>query len=568
MNHSLRLATLSLATLTSLLYSVDAAAQCGTNGQARCSKRPHPGLNVDGFANAVANNLATRNIKGYSLALYSEDGHPEPVLDMSAGFAIDERSKRNFDGNAVSAIGSVSKLLTEAAVRRAMEIATDAPAYSANRVDANTRFLDLLPTVFRRVAGTNSYYNDVTIEQILRHRGGVPNSLRPDPYGNPYDYWMMMARLPPTLPDGGGLPDGGPLPHDCVKTPADSTAPNCYSNDNYVIASMLLPIIRMPNMRNLVNQIGATVCSGKPAGRERDSCEIQYAFTTLGETTNAIVKEMLVDALAPTSASCDPTTLVNTMTVAFQYPTGSTLGGGLPPGSPAPFIRGCGVGGWFMRSHDVARIMRRVWDGSFFNHGMTGERMPRGHNGVLTFYRGLAVNRIEGMDLTWVLLSNSPLALTALPDGGVVADPNEFGLVGGAIDAAYTANTIAPPAPPPNPPVLGRVRAIWRCVQDGVSSNVLSLRISNRYDIKGSNLLDFNGESSEEIWSTSAENTTNASGTYRFYRGGTSPRATSGVFVGSWTLTRNSGNSISITRHDNASGWSGAYSCAIDPNEV
>src|SRR5690606_14035464 len=96
--------------------------------------------------------------KGYGLTVLDRDG--KDVLRMSAGIAITSQDGGpvDFKSGRKSNIGSISKVITAAAVRHAIELSEDAPAYDQCEVHLDTPFLNVLPAVFDEV-DTSGYYN-------------------------------------------------------------------------------------------------------------------------------------------------------------------------------------------------------------------------------------------------------------------------------------------------------------------------------------------------------------------------------------------------------------------------
>src|SRR5690606_20360826 len=132
--------------------------------------------------------------------------------------------------------------------------------------------------------------------QILRHEGGVPAGPPPDPYGySLWDYWRTMRS-----PDNSSY-----FEWTCSK------GTHCYSNDNYVLATIMLALIWLPcDMRASIKNTINTACTSVPAGRHRQTCQIDYAFSLLGPVSNGIVQRLVMDPLG-IDGGCTPGALTS-----------------------------------------------------------------------------------------------------------------------------------------------------------------------------------------------------------------------------------------------------------------
>ncbi|MFZ5893025.1 MAG: serine hydrolase [Myxococcota bacterium] len=494
------------------------AASCGTGGVARCTLGSLNGLDVKKFADDIANGIEAKKPVGYAVAVVDRDGNN--VLELSAGHAVrpaDPIFTIQFDINARSDIGSVSKVITEAIVRHGIEMTEDLPAYSSCKVHLDTKFLDVLPSVFAEV-DTSGYYDDVTIQQVLGHKAGVPNNLGADPYGNPYDYWITMRR-----------PDGY---RNCEK------GSYCYSNDNYVLATMMVGMIFSCGAKPSWDGLLAAMCAGKPAGREEQTCQIQNAYTLLAGLSNETVRDMIMSPF-DVSASCDYQTdfLDAGIPVAKGYTDRND-----PHGDYAWLdVRGCGVGQWHMSARSLAKVMRYLHQGTFFFHKQSADALPDTFNGGHDNF----VSRIQNLDSLQVAFeSNTPISQTEV--GAIISSAYQNARVNGTVIGT-------------SPPVLDQVRGAWDCKRSG-SSATMRLQVASRNDIRGYHLADFGGEGSNELWSYSSNGSSSASGTYVYYKTTSNPREDQ-TWSGTWKLSRQSNGTLRVTRRDDATGWTGDYTC-------
>jgi CubicO group peptidase (beta-lactamase class C family) len=248
------------------------AAPCGGNDQARCDFGNAQYFSEVDFADEVAD--AFDGLKGWSLTLVDRDGNQ--IVRASQGFA-NSTTGQPFYSTTVSGIGSISKMLTEAAVRHAIELNQELPNVAcADTYSLDTLFLEALPSIFSELA--HESYADVTIEQILQHRGGVPHTVNDNPgvphWNRRYEYYNTMKKIEVTK----------------ICTKDDS----CYSNDNYVLATMMLPIIHNCGYKAIVEDWGDALCANVSGARERAECKIQIAFDLLGRISNEIVSEAVL----------------------------------------------------------------------------------------------------------------------------------------------------------------------------------------------------------------------------------------------------------------------------------
>ena len=527
---------------TTLAQTTHAQGTCGTNPPyATCTTRPHAKLDIDAFADQIADELGTLGLKGYSISVFGEDGNLLPRLDMSQGLASGPTETTiPFTSDVASAVGSVSKLITEGAVRHAIEINNEANAVPAScKVHLDTPFLDVLPAAFRRAAGPSSYYNSSTVEQVLRHQAGVPTTVPTLADGNP-DHWRAMKR-PSEL-------------QECAR------GTYCYGNENYVLAGVMLPLIRDCSLKAEIDDAAQSFCFRNAPGQSKDTCEIQYAVDELSVMSNEIAKAMVIDPL-DARANCDYRKLIGgNIMVARGFASG-TAASGTYLGAD---LRGCSILGWHVPTNDLGRIMRRFWDGAFFNHASMGYRMPESHggavawsaNGVLGHYRGLASTMIPttfgGENITVAFVANSPV---------------QPGVIDGIVYNAFVSNARSTPEAVSHG-VMTSARGTWTCTQIEVPTNTMSLRIGSSNDIKGFNRMDFGGWGSEELWFPWEIDSVQSNGEYVYYQAGTSPKATTNVYWGRYYMRQDAttGN-IKIRRTDNATNWQGNYNCVLDADQ-
>ncbi|MET0595201.1 MAG: serine hydrolase, partial [Polyangiaceae bacterium] len=255
-----------------------ASAQCGSTNQVpRCTWRTHPGINTQGLANDIANEMHGAGLQGFSVTAFGEDGNPSPVIDMSFGLSQVPATGPSiqFDSNTISSLGSVSKLITEATVRHALEInwAGATGPYGACPVRSTSNFVSILPAVFGRIA--HATYANVTIERLLNHEAGLETK-------HPYDALVESAA-----------------------TGTCQVGTECYSNINYQLATMLVPLIRDCSIRASVENEITTACASQVGDPARDRCQIDRAYLILGTLSNIYAQAMLTDKYT-TVADCGP----------------------------------------------------------------------------------------------------------------------------------------------------------------------------------------------------------------------------------------------------------------------
>jgi hypothetical protein len=503
-----------------------AQTTCGTSAPLlTCTKRPHTRLNINTFANTIADSVKAMNLKGFALSVYGEDGHPDPILTIQQGLASGPAETTIAHTPLVAqAVASVSKLIVESAIRHAIEINNDADT-PACEVNISTPFLNVLPAAFSRAAGPGTWYTSASVEHVLQHRAGVPNTPGTLPDGHP-DLWSIMAK------------------------PAGHTSctlnTRCYANQNYLLATMMLPLIRDCSLRASLESEAATFCRRNLIGPDKDTCEMQYAYDQLSLRSNTIVKEMVMDPLNA-SASCNYTQLIaGNVSVARGFASQSAASGIYVPVEE----RSCAAGGWHMSTKELGRVARRMWDGSFFNHASTGFAMPEAHNGGISLFLNGGQGEWRSLAM-WMM--PTALGSESVSAAFVANSPVDTDTVYSILYNAFESAAASSPAAV-NQGVFTPTRGRWSCARTGAPSQVVSLRIANRYDIKLFGPLDFSGQGSEELWTPTTVNTNSASGTFVFYRAGTSPKANFGVSRGTFSLTRNATTGgVSFTRTINGS---------------
>lgn len=177
----------------------------------------------------------------------------------------------------------------------------------------------------------------------------------------------------------------------------------------------------------------------------------------------------------------------------------------------------------------------------------------RRHSGLINVaggsYRAGVILLDEASNLSLAFLANSPMDPEAMIDRFITAASNR--------------RTGAPVPAPKNG--MDRLRNQWNCALKD-SDHVIKLRISNQYDVRGYNVLEFGGFGSEELWKTTAQSTfpeadiDQASGTYVWFRAGESARFP--VSRGTWQMTRTGASTATLRRTD-VGGWSGTYTCTV-----
>ncbi|MET0593013.1 MAG: hypothetical protein ABW133_09955, partial [Polyangiaceae bacterium] len=217
----------------------------------------------------------------------------------------------------------------------------------------------------------------------------------------------------------------------------------------------------------------------------------------------------------------------------------------------------CCILDWHMSSTSIGRLMRHVWDGSFLNTGSMTTAMQRRHggdvggniNGVAGEYHAGAIHLDEASNLTVAFVANSPMGSDAM--------------LNRIRDLAITRRNGT--TPPTRTKGLDRLRGEWHCALSG-SNHVFKLLVDNQYDAKGYNMAEFGGLGSEEVWTATSQSTYPsssgewASGTYRWFQAGMSPRFPNST--GTWSLTRTSNGTATLQRVD-VGGWTGNYTCNL-----
>ncbi|MET0592723.1 MAG: hypothetical protein ABW133_08500 [Polyangiaceae bacterium] len=530
----------------------EAQTTCGASA-IPCTKRAYRGIRIDDFARDVANAISlvdpTPNPdyippKAFSVTVHGDDGESTPVLTLNSGQAQsnDGGGPFNFTDGVASAIGSVSKLLTEAAVRRMIEVNAEGSAYAACRVTLATPFIDVLPAAFKRRAQANSstWYNGVSVEQVLQHRAGVPAQ-------NPISWATVMNPVHPYL----GCSQSP------VKIPPTEPVPGCYSNTNYLIASTMLPLIRDCALRAQVDASAAAHCTAETAGLNRDTCEMNWAFNFLSGMANSIVKEMVLDQ-TNARASCDyPFVQIQSrIEVARGYGDRFAVSNG-QYFRPTPSW--CGAWGWQIPSSDLASVLRHIWDGAYFiSENSMGSRMTPLHNGSVDNYRALTIHLVPGTpppgaprspaELTFAVVANSPMDTIHVLE---------------KVKAAFNAalDPTAGPTPPAPVPLLTGARGAWRCT--GLGRHI-RLRIANTRDIAAFEAVGFAGLGAEELWTASGGTVmspTAPTGTYVRFPAGMGPKSGSNQ-TGTWSITRTGSNITIMTAATGGSSFS--YGCLPD----
>lgn len=520
---TLGLASLVAVGLGLMVPGAAVAAPCGSNGQARCELGNAPLFSETAFADQVADEVDAFGLKGWSMTLVDRDGRE--IVRISQGFA-NSAAGRPFYATTVSGIGSVSKVLTEAAVRHAIELNQALPnTPCAGVFTLDTPFLDALPSMFSQIA--HSSYADVTIEEIITHRGGVPGTNNPGPASVPpgqhwnrrYDYYDTMTKTDISKP--------------CTR------GSRCYRNDNYVIATMMLPIIRSCNLRPVVDAWSWAACGSIVNAQDRAECQIQIAFDTLGVASNEIVQEWILDPL-DIEATCDPldNPVVNGQRVALAYSSAMDTTGELVKED----VRACGVGRWFMSSQDLARAMRYVDSGSFFLSRANATDLPSAHSGDL---EGLYQARFRRLSRGFYYAFETNQPFDVLQADAVIK---------AAFDDAQGGHDLGD-----TPSLMHAIRGDWNCDRVGSSNDVI-LQVYGINDVRLFSPLGRQGLGAKDIWYVSTNEYEQASGTYVYYPALGSPTDDL-LATGSWTLVRTAPDRLEMTRRDDG-GWTGDYICS------
>jgi hypothetical protein len=544
MNHRLLRAIVSIgAPALALAHATSADAQtCGTGGVAvPCTVQPYRRLLVQQFANGVADVMATSKIQhlpdggvqptftapnGYSVAVVGNDSNT-PILLMNYGNAhkAPVAPLVPYSQYVASPLASVSKLLAESAIRHLIEINGAGGGFSSCRVSLSTPFLDVLPAAFKRHATANgrTYYNGITVEQILRHRGGVPSQY-PLPWTtimNPQDAYRSCGQS-------------------TIQPSDDPDVVGCYANNNYLIAAMLLPLMRDCALKSQIETAVLSHCYSL-SGDARDACDMNFEFSWLSALSNSIVKDMIFDPKGSRGA-CNPEPLrLEGINVARG-------GGQANAGGYFKSVLGwCNTWGWQATALDVARAMDHVWNGAFFHAAANQTRNKTWHTGAVNDFYSVAIQLGQSpyLTATAVVVANSPFDHLRVRNS--IRD-----------SFAFAQDEIAGPALPDPPPILVDAAFAWDCTG---GARPFRLKIASRYDIVASDPTDRGGLGTEEIWTaTSANAPETATGTYQTFQAGRSPIGSS---QGSWTLSRTATtNRITVTKTP-PGGTQSTYTCAV-----
>jgi hypothetical protein len=517
-----------------LIPSSAFTAPCGSQDQARCDFGNVPHFAEVEFGHEIADELDDLGLKGWSLTVIDRNG--VEAVRVSQGFA-DSADGQPLYGTTASGIGSISKMFTEASVRHAIELNHELPnAACAGAFSLHTPFLDALPPVFSEVA--HGSYADVTIEQILKHTGGLPitYNLEEAPPGSPhwdrkYTYYDMMTKTN-------------------IETSCQEGV-RCYNNDNYVLATMMLPIIDNCDSRAVVDAWITAACSNVVGSAARAECEMQYAFDMLGNMANYAIEDWILDPL-DIEATCDPRAdpVINGQNVALGYANANDPVGVLPRED----TRACGVGRWFMSSQDLARAMRYVGSGSFFLNRANANALPDRHDGLLydeatpseTAYYSAWFESRAG-EFYYAFETNQRLAMN--PNG---VGPDD--IIRDVFEAAREVTLL------PQPPLIESIRGDWHCQRIGAGADV-RLQSYGRYDTRVFLAEDQQGDGAKEIWTVTAQDANSAAGTYVYYEASGSP-INDVLASGTWSLKRTEPNTLKMTRRD-VNGWTGNYVCSV-----
>jgi hypothetical protein len=521
--------------LAALIPASASAVPCGSQNQARCDFGNVPDFSEVEFGHEIADELDDLGLKGWSLTVIDRDGIE--AVRVSQGFA-DSADGQPFYATTASGIGSISKVFTEAAIRHAIELNQELPnTMCAGAFTLDTPFLDVLPPVFSEVAHWS--YADVSIEQILVHAGGVPitHNLDEAPPGSPhwnrkYTYYDMMTKTN-------------------IETSCQEGA-ECYNNDNYVLATMMLPIIHNCGNRAFVDAWSTAACSDVVNPAARAECEIQYAFDMLGSMSNYIIEDWILDPL-DIEATCDPRAdpVINGQNVALGYAHANDPVGVLPRED----VRACGVGRWFMTSQDLARAMRYVGSGSFFIDRANADALPYRHSGLLrdtttpsetAVYTAWFESRPG--DFYYAFETNQSL------DVNPTDEPGPDDTIRAVFEAAREITLL------PQPPLIAAIRGDWNCERIGAGADVL-LQSYGRYDTRVFLADDQQGDGAKELWTVTAQNGSSANGSYVYYDASGSPNDDV-LASGTWSLQRTTQNRLKMTRRD-VNGWTGNYICSM-----
>lgn len=518
------------------------AEPCGPHNDSRCQFSESSEMDTEKFIKEVADELEAHfsNAKGYALSVSGD--RKSGIASVARGAADVQRGRAFSATGTLSGIGSVSKLLTEMAVNKSIEINNRASGFSQCRVYLHSEVFDVLPPVFRRVVHPG--YRHMSIGQVLRHKAGLARcniGMGRAHVGDPgtwkWDYYKLLS--------SGPNPSSNVL--SCQQCQVGSS---CYNNDNYVLATMLLPMIRYgcdAKKNNMLSEIERR-CRGRAQGWSKDFCEIQTSFDILGVEANKIVHDMAVYEGALGVATCDPFSY-DTDAVAKQYENVMSSHPGKISEEQYPAKRGCGVGGWFMSAHALAQVLHRAWYGEHFVKPYTRATFQTEHDGQAANYSAYATKFGDG--LTAAFLSNSS-----------VNGP----LVKSIVKRAYQNARF----PRPKSGDSSKVRDVfagtsWNCVGRGSSSNKIELRVPKYEEwLTGIVWDEFWFLGAEERWIVDSDQNGVMKGVYNYFKLGERPFHSPsrwGHFSASVSLLSGLKLGLTLNRTDDGSGWSENYDC-------
>lgn len=527
-----------------LLVSESQAQRCDAPTGMQCFRLGSSEVDTKDFGEEVARALHRMTFKGFSLSVVGRNGRG--ILEITSGYRND--SKDTFDRLTPSCIGSVSKMITEMALLKSLEITEIADKYSKCRRSVNSKAIELLPEIFHRI--THPDYQRSDINNFLDHNSGLSKCADIGKDGQDgHNRWDYVKLLSSAIGEHADKCDKGVA--ECGKPVPGGY---CYNNNNYVIAAMLLPLIRggCSGKKREIEARSAVQCMFTPEGRRRDDCLVNHSIKMLSEEANDIVREMVWrSTTAMHNAFCKP--LANLQGGPAQWfldPTNENEKGQYrSPGEKEILPQGCGVGGWYTSSTTLARLLSKAWYGNFFlQEQLTVKQLPPAHTGLRDGYHSLAFKLGRGLSVAF--LSNSPF---------------DFVEVGDAIIQAYEHHKYAKVKVGSSTLFRSRVRGIsWKCHSRDPGQPGFELRFSEWDQPKGLFKNEWNGYGAEEVWYVSKETKDRINGSYSYHQLGTSQLSDSarqGEFTAEIRDDSGTDESLLVWRRDLGSGWEGRYEC-------
>ncbi len=335
---------------------------------------------------------AMRGVMGYAAVIRAPDGTRAGFV--RAGWAIHPRDPEfaqhagQFDVHTIAAVGSTVKAwATAVAVARVDEQA------SGNVLDRP--FSAYLPVRWRD--GLSRRFTDVTVRQVLTHRGGFRRDGPSETQSGgvlPVRFRLQNGEIwpgAPTVPPfcAGATGGTGPESNTDNHLPAGAGPPytHCYSNSAGGMFHFLLA-----GMASDPELIGLEFRLRQATDAHYDKTMADY----LGRFYEAYVQQHILGPSAA-RASCTMADFLGNRQVALGYRTASTVAGWLPPSS----VGRCASGGWVISMNDLSNVLHKVTStGSVLatptrlrlHFGNPGQRLWDSRSGNASTHTGLRRN--------------------------------------------------------------------------------------------------------------------------------------------------------------------------------